>query len=72
VRALSRERRQRLYPVTDVENTLVGVLLWSAVLESKDVSNWRVRDTMYATAVSAFAAEIFRSVADRTAARQLA
>jgi CBS domain-containing protein len=64
----SLERRQRLYPVMDVENTLVGVLPWSAVLESKDEPEWRVRDAMKPTPVTAFADEILRSVADRMAA----
>jgi H+/Cl- antiporter ClcA len=65
----SRERRQRLYPVMDADNTLVGVLPWSVVLDSKDVANWRVRDAMSTTPITAFADEILRSVADRMAAR---
>jgi H+/Cl- antiporter ClcA len=64
----SRERRQRLYPVMDAENTLVGVLPWSAVLESKDEPGWRVRDAMTATPITAYADEILRCVADRMAA----
>ena len=65
----SRERRQRLYPVMDGDNTLVGVLPWSAVLESKDAPDARVRDAMTLSPISAFADEILRSVADRMAAQ---
>lgn len=65
----SRERRQRLYPVMDGSNTLVGVLPWSAVLESKDVQEWRVRDVMTESPITAYADEILRSVADRMAAK---
>jgi chloride channel protein, CIC family len=65
----SRQRRQRLYPVMDDDNTLVGVLPWSAVLESKDVQELRVRDAMTLSPVTAFADEILRSVADRMAAQ---
>jgi H+/Cl- antiporter ClcA len=67
----SLERRQRLYPVMDAENTLVGVLPWSAVLELKDEPKRRVRDAMKQTAVTAFADEILRSVADRMAAQSV-
>ncbi len=63
----SQERRQRLYPVMDEDNTLVGVLPWSAVLESKDVQDLRVRDVMTLSPITAFADEILRSVADRMA-----
>jgi predicted transcriptional regulator len=65
----SRERRQRLYPVMDDDNTLIGVLPWSAVLESKDVQELRVRDAMTLSPITAFADEILRSVADRMAAQ---
>ncbi|MGC2484721.1 MAG: chloride channel protein [Acidimicrobiales bacterium] len=64
----SLERRQRLYPVMDEGNALVGVLPWSAVLESKDIENWRARDGMSTALITAFADEILRSVADRMAA----
>jgi CBS-domain-containing membrane protein len=55
----------------DVDNTLVGVLPWSAVLESKDVANWRARDAMSTAPVTAFADEILRSIADRMAAQRV-
>lgn len=65
----SRERRQRLYPVMNEDNTLVGVLPWSAVLEWKDVPGGRVRDAMAPSPITAYADEILRSVADRMAAQ---
>jgi H+/Cl- antiporter ClcA len=64
----SRERRQRLYPVMDADNALVGVLPLSAVFVSKDAANVTVREVMSETPITAFADEILRSVADRMAA----
>lgn len=63
----SRERRQRLYPVMDEKNELLGVLPWSAVLEAKNEPSRRVREAMSSTPVTAFSDEILRSVADRMA-----
>jgi chloride channel protein, CIC family len=63
----SSERRQRLYPVMDGENRLVGVLPWSMVLSAKDDPNRRVREAMNGAPVTAYPDEILRSVADRMA-----
>jgi H+/Cl- antiporter ClcA len=64
----SPERRQRLYPVLDREDRLVGVLPWSAVLASKDEAETPVREAMIPAMSVAYPDEILRSVADRMAA----
>jgi chloride channel protein, CIC family len=64
----SRQRRQRLYPVLDPEDRLVGVLPWSAVLATKDDPDRTVRDAMIAPAAVAYPDEVLRTIADRMAA----
>ncbi|HEY1763032.1 MAG TPA: chloride channel protein [Acidimicrobiales bacterium] len=64
----SSERRQRLYPVLDRENRLLGVLPWSAVLSAKGEPNRRAHEAMSRTPVTAYPDEILRLVADRMAA----
>jgi CBS domain-containing protein len=64
----SPERRQRLYPVLDPADRIVGVLPWSAVLSLKDNANQRATDAMIPVATIAYPDEILRSVADRMAA----
>ncbi|MHB1209630.1 MAG: chloride channel protein [Acidimicrobiales bacterium] len=61
----SEERSQRLYPVLNHENQLIGAVPWSLVLASKDEPHRRVGDVMLSNPVTAFADEILRSVADR-------
>jgi CIC family chloride channel protein len=62
----SPQRRQRLYPVLDSEDRLLGVLPWSAVLEGKDGAR-TVRDAMIAKMTVAYPDEILRPLADRMA-----
>jgi CIC family chloride channel protein len=64
----SSARRQRLFPVIDDENRLLGVLPWSMVIEAKENSGRRVRDAMISTSITAYPDEVLRSVADRMAA----
>lgn len=64
----SSARRQRLFPVMDDENRLLGVLPWSMVIEAKEDAGRRVRDAMFHTSVTAYPDEVLRSVADRMAA----
>jgi CIC family chloride channel protein len=64
----SSARRQRLFPVMDDENRLLGVLPWSMVIGAKEDSGRLVRDTMINTSVTAYPDEVLRSVADRMAA----
>ncbi len=64
----SPERRQRLYPVLDVDTRLVGVLPWSAVLTNKDQPDRDVRHAMILPTALAHPDEILRSIADRMAA----
>jgi H+/Cl- antiporter ClcA len=64
----SSERRQRLYPVLDGADRLVGILPWSAVLAAKDNAEDEVHDSMIAPLALAYPDEILRSVADRMAA----
>jgi CBS domain-containing protein len=64
----SSERRQRLYPVMDKEDRLVGVLPWSTVLSAKDDPSRLAREAMSSAPVTAYPDEILRSVADRMVA----
>jgi CBS domain-containing protein len=64
----STQRRQRLYPVIDNENGLVGVLPWSRVLAARDQADTVVRDAMISSLAVAHPDEILRAVADRMAA----
>ena len=64
----SSARRQRLFPVMDDENRLLGVLPWSMVIRAKADSGRLVRDTMINTSITAYPDEVLRSVADRMAA----
>lgn len=61
----SPERSQRLYPVLDEENRLVGSIAWSLVLAAKDAPDQCVSDVMLSRPVTGFADEILRAVADR-------
>ncbi len=62
----SPQRRQRLYPVLEADGRLVGVLPWSAVLESKDEVG-TAREAMVVAMTVAYPDEILRPVADRMA-----
>jgi H+/Cl- antiporter ClcA len=62
-------RRQRLFPVLDGHENLVGVLPWSTVLAASEKPETRVRDAMVPPLSVAHPDEILRSVADRMAAR---
>jgi chloride channel protein, CIC family len=62
----SPERRQRLYPVLDAHDHLVGVLPWSVVLAGR-LGRQLVSDAMIAPTAIAYPDEILRSVADRMA-----
>ncbi|MHB2001659.1 MAG: chloride channel protein [Solirubrobacteraceae bacterium] len=66
----TRERRQRLYPVLDEQERLLGVLPWSAVLASKD-SGRRAGEEMITPRALAHPDEILRGVADRMANHQI-
>jgi H+/Cl- antiporter ClcA len=61
------ERRQRLYPVVDGDETLLGVVAFSDVLASRDDPDVAVADLLRAPVV-AFADETLRHVADRMVA----
>ncbi len=61
----SPQRRQRLYPVVDGEDGLVGVLPLSTVLAAKEQAGTQVGDVMTSSLSVAFADEILRAVADR-------
>ncbi len=60
-------RRQRLYPVMDEENRLVGVVPWSAILEARQDPGRRASDVMVVMPIIAYQDEILRAVADRMA-----
>ncbi|HLI23324.1 MAG TPA: chloride channel protein [Acidimicrobiales bacterium] len=64
----SQERRQRLYPVIDAGEKLVGVVPWSAVLSARSDGQALVQDAMLTPKVLAHPDEILRGVADRMAA----
>ncbi len=64
----SQERRQRLYPVVDAGEKLVGVVPWSAVLSARSDGQALVQDAMLTPKVLAHPDEILRGVADRMAA----
>jgi CIC family chloride channel protein len=64
----SRQRRQRLYPVVDDHDQLVGVLPFSAVLAGHEDPERRVRDAMISPPVVAYPDELLREVADRMSA----
>jgi len=57
-------RRQRLYPVLDDEQRMVGVIAWSDVMRSDD-EDLRVADLMRTEVVTAHPAETLRMIADR-------
>jgi len=62
------ERRQRLYPVLDDEERLVGVLAFSDVLAAQRSSSPRPAGELARKPVIAFADETLREVADRMVA----
>jgi H+/Cl- antiporter ClcA len=64
----SPERRQRLYPVLDSADHLVGIVPWSAVLAAKDNTESEVHESMMVSMALAYPDEILRAVADRMAA----
>lgn len=64
----SAARRQRLYPVVDAEETLVGVVPWSAVLAARGDGARVARDVMLPVSEVAHADELLGAVADRMAA----
>jgi CIC family chloride channel protein len=61
----SPQRRQRLYPVLDEVTALVGLLPWSAILETRDRPDLCVEAVMLSPVAVAFADEVLRTVADR-------
>ena len=61
-------RRQRLYPVLDAEEKLIGVLPFSRVLANKDREDVSVADEMVRSPAVAYPDEIIRAVADRMVA----
>ncbi len=61
----STDRRQRLYPVLDPEDRLVGVLAFSDVLASRQSTEPRIAGELARAPVLAFADETLREVADR-------
>ncbi|HEY6474788.1 MAG TPA: chloride channel protein [Acidimicrobiales bacterium] len=67
----SPQRRQRLYPVLDPDERLLGVLPWSAVLEGKDTPGRTAGDAMITPVGESYPDEILRTVADRMAELQL-
>jgi len=67
----SRERRQRLYPVLDADERLVGVLPFSAVLAARSDTDALVREAMISPPVIAYPDEILRAVADRMSAEAI-
>lgn len=67
----SPERRQRLYPVLDEDDRLIGVLPWSTVISHKEDSERTVREAMVDASVIAYEDEVLRSVADRMAAYEV-
>ncbi len=60
-------RRQRLFPVVDGNQQLVGVLPWSALRSGRHTQQAQVRDLMMSPVAVAHPDEILRSVADRMA-----
>ncbi|MGH2873195.1 MAG: chloride channel protein, partial [Solirubrobacteraceae bacterium] len=62
----SLERRQRLYPVLDSDQMLVGVLPWSAVLAGREAGT--AGDAMISPTTVAHSDEILRVIADRMVA----
>ncbi|MGH9109895.1 MAG: chloride channel protein [Acidimicrobiales bacterium] len=64
----SRERRQRLYPVLDAGDRLVGILPWSKVLAAADRPGQTVEQAMIQPMAVAHPDEILRLVADRMVA----
>jgi H+/Cl- antiporter ClcA len=60
-------RRQRLYPVLDEQDRLVGILPWSHVLDARDDPTRQVADVMMDAVGVAYPDEILRTVADRMA-----
>jgi H+/Cl- antiporter ClcA len=64
----SPERRQRLYPVLNENNRLVGILPWSTVLAGKNDNSQQVAEVIIQPVAFAYPDEILRSVADRMAA----
>ncbi|MHB1929597.1 MAG: CBS domain-containing protein, partial [Acidimicrobiales bacterium] len=67
----SPERRQRLFPVLDSSDRLVGLLPWSAVLTARANGAQRVSEAMIQPTAVAHPDEILRGVADRMAALDL-
>jgi chloride channel protein, CIC family len=61
----SHQRRQRLYPVLDEDTTLVGLLPWSAILETRDRPDCCVGEIMLSPVALAYPDEVLRTVADR-------
>jgi CIC family chloride channel protein len=65
----SPERRQRLYPVLDVDGHFVGILPWSTVMTGMSDANRTVGEAMGAAVTLAYPDEVLRSIADRMASR---
>jgi H+/Cl- antiporter ClcA len=61
----SRERRQRLYPVTVHGGRLAGVLPWSAVLAGRSEEAKTASEAMVSSYAVAYPDEILRTVAER-------
>lgn len=67
----SPERRQRLYPVLDHTDRMIGILPWSTVLAGKADHDRKVGEAMIAPTAVAYPDEILRAVADRMAAHAI-
>jgi H+/Cl- antiporter ClcA len=67
----SPERRQRLYPVLDEHDVLVGVVPWSHILACRDDPTRLVADVMLRSVALAYSDEILRTVADRMASEAI-
>ena len=63
----SLERRQRLYPVIDEDERLVGLLPWSRIVDRKGGDSTLVKEAMLDVNVTAYPDEVLRSIADRMA-----
>jgi CIC family chloride channel protein len=64
----SPERRQRLYPITDADQRLAGVIAWSDVLAARDDELSTIAADLARTPIVAYADETLRAAADRMAA----
>lgn len=64
----SPERRQRLYPLTDASQQLIGVIAWSDILAARQDDQPSTAGQLARTPIVAYADETLRAAADRMAA----